>query len=166
MRLGLTASIAALALALGGCDQLKQMTGTDEPANGTASSTNTATGSPSLSAPGDTGAKPATGSNPALEAEMQQAAAQIRGQLPIRADQITTVTGIRAEGTEFVYDMAISQEIPTAQVDMVSRAAQVANQGNLCGNPQTSTFIRRGGSMRHIYTDTAGHRFETRVASC
>ena len=36
----------------------------------------------------------------------------------------------------------------------------------MCGNPNVATFIRRGGSMNHRYTDTAGNRFETRVVSC
>ena len=97
---------------------------------------------------------------------MTAAAAQISASLPIQVDPITRVVAVRAEGTEFVYDLQITQAVPAAQIETVRATMQQTNQTNMCGNPAVATFIRRGGSMNHRYTDTAGNRFETRVVSC
>lgn len=168
MRSGLTGGLAALALALSlaGCDEINRMTGAEPPANTvTTTTTNTTTG-PTVSGPGAVPAKPTGASDPALEAEMTAAAAQLSGQLPMQVDPITRVVGVRAEGTEFVYDLAVSQAIPAAQVELMRTTLQRTNQTNICANPAVATFIRRGGSMNHRYTDSAGNRFETRVVSC
>lgn len=174
MRSGPITGIAALAVALtlSGCDQIKQMTGMDKSGSSSSTnttvSTNTATGSPTLSAPGGTSgtpAKPST-SNPALAAEMSTAASQLSGSLPMQVDPITRVVAVRAEGTEFVYDLQVSQAVPAAQVETIRETLQRNNQTNICANPSVSAFIRRGGSMNHRYTDTAGNHFETRIVSC
>ncbi|HST37114.1 MAG TPA: hypothetical protein VLK25_10860 [Allosphingosinicella sp.] len=170
MRSGLTTGLAAIALsfALTGCDQIKQMTGMDQSGGSNTSTASTNGAAPSLSGPGaSSGApgKPAT-SDPALAAEMSTAAAQISTSLPIQVDQITRVVAVRAEGTEFVYDLTISQAVPPAQIETIRETMQRTNQANMCGNPNVATFIRRGGSMNHRYVDSAGNRFETRVVSC
>lgn len=160
----------ALAMTLAACDQLRQITGMDGDNTSTANTSataNTSGSGPSLS--GTTGDKPAEGggasANPELASQMTVAAQQLQSQLPIRADAITSVTGIRAEGTEFVYDMRISQALPVG-VDQARQLMQAQNQTNMCRDPNTSRLINMGGSMRHIYTDTAGATFETRVTSC
>ena len=106
-----------------------------------------------------------TAANPALAAQMTQAAQQISSQLPIRADAMTSVTGIRAEGTEFVYQMSIEQALPMS-VEAAQARMQTNNQSNLCNDPRTSQLIRMGGSMRHEYRSTDGKTFQTRVTSC
>lgn len=168
MRSGLKLGVAglALALSLAGCDQIKQMTGMDQSAgNTTAATTNTT--APSLTTPGaGAPAKPVAAANPALAAQMTLAADQIRAQLPIRIDQITQVVGIRAEGTEFVYDVMISQPIPGGNIEQARATIQGMNQTSLCNNPDTRRLITMGGSLNHRYTDSAGNRFETRVVSC
>jgi len=168
MRTGLTISIAALALTLGGCDLLNEMTGKDGGSNTVTTTTTANTTAPSLSGPTTTSGAPAkpTTSDPALAAEMQMAAQQIGSSLPRQVDPITTVVSVRAEGTEFVYDLTVSQAVPPAQIEMMRTNLQRINQANLCANPQVAQFIRRGGSMNHRYTDTANNRFETRVVSC
>jgi hypothetical protein len=170
MRSGLTLGIAALALALGGCDQVKQLTGLDQSGTNTATG-NTSAAAPTLTAPaaappGATPAKPAGTTDPALEAEMTAAAAQISGQLPIQVDAITRVVAVRAEGSEFVYDLQVTRAVPAAQVAQMREVLQRTNQTNICNNQSVATFIARGGSMNHRYTDAAGNRFETRVVSC
>lgn len=171
MRSGLTGGIAALALALSlsGCEEIRRMTGQEPPAANTTTTTTTTntstTTGPTVSGGGAVPAKPST-SDPALEAEMTAAAAQLSGQLPMQVDPITRVVAVRAEGTEFVYDLQVTQAIPTAQVELMRGTLQRTNQTNICANPAVATFIRRGGSMNHRYTDSAGNRFETRVVSC
>ena len=103
---------------------------------------------------------------PPLPDEMAAAARQLRAQLPKQVDDVTTWTGIDSRGTEFVYEMAVSIAVPSAQLATVGRAIQEANQTRLCADPSSGALIRRGASMRHYYTDQAGNRFETLVASC
>jgi len=172
MRSGLTSGIAALALAftLTGCDDLNKTLGLDKSDTNTVTTTTNTTTGPSLTTPGGTAGavppKPGAASDPALEAEMTAAAAQLSASLPIQVDQITRVVAVRAEGTEFVYELQVSQAIPAAQVEAMRGILQRTNQTNICANQAVATFIRRGGSMNHRYTDSAGNRFETRVISC
>ena len=62
--------------------------------------------------------------------------------------------------------MAINEAIPREAVEETRRAMQTENQRRLCDKSNIAAFIRRGGSMRHIYTEQAGRRFETRVTAC
>lgn len=170
MRSGLAGGIAALALAvaLSGCDDLDRALGIEKSSTNTTTTTTSTTSNtltPPAALPGGTPAKPAT-ADPALEAEMTAAATQLSATLPIQVDQITRVTAVRAEGTEFVYELQVTQAIPAAQAEQMRTILQRTNQTNICANPAVATFIRRGGSMNHRYTDTAGTRFETRVISC
>ena len=103
---------------------------------------------------------------PTLAEELATAATQVRATLPQRIDEITTATGVEARGTELVYQMSLSVEVPQAQQATVRRALQDLNQTRLCNNASISALMQRGGSMRHIYTDRAGYRFETRVVAC
>jgi hypothetical protein len=105
-------------------------------------------------------------SDPGLAAEVEAAAVQLRAQLPMQVDDLTTAVGIRADGAEFVYDMVVNDTVPREAFRSMRDAVQTANQTNLCAQESIATFIRRGGSMRHIYTNAAGDRFETRVTRC
>jgi len=168
-RIALIGSAAALALTLAGCDQLRQATGIGGDANSSAAANTTAGGgNVALSAPG--GDKPADGggasADPALAGQMSAAAAQLQSTLPMTVDNVTTLTGVRAEGTQFVYEMAISRDIATGDIETARQAIQTQNQTNLCRDPNTSRLINMGGSMRHRYTDPNGDSFETLVSSC
>ena len=168
MRSNLTAGAAALALVftLSACDDLDQALGIDKSGSNTTTTTSTTTNTTTTAAvPGTPPAKPAT-SDPALEAEIQAGVAQARSTLPIRIDQVTQVVDIRADGTELVYDVSISQPIPGGSIATAQATFQRMNQAALCANPQLRTLIARGGSLNHRYSDTGGNRFETRVVSC
>ena len=91
---------------------------------------------------------------------------QLQAQLPSRVDDVTTAVGVRADGTAFVYDMLVSDAVPAEAFRSARDAAQAANQTNLCAQELIATFVRRGGSMRHVYRNSAGDRFETRLTSC
>ena len=100
-----------------------------------------------------------------LEEEAAIAAESLRQKLPMRVDDITTVVGIRADGAEFVYDMRVSEVFEGDHLENARATMQASNQSTMCRG-EAGTFIRRGGSMRHIYTDPNGNQFETRVARC
>ena len=101
-----------------------------------------------------------------LAAEIAEAIPGLRADLPKPVDEITTWTGIRAEGTRFVYEMRLSTTVERGQLEGMRAAAQQLNQDRLCAQQTIAAFIRRGGGMRHIYTDPAGQSFETVVTAC
>jgi hypothetical protein len=113
-------------------------------------------GAPALSQPQD---------RDDLAAQAAAAAEAMQDQLPMRADEVTTAVAIRAVGTEFVYDMQLSEVVPADRLEERQALIQGRNEVRMCEG-DAGAFIRRGGSMRHIYTDPQGHVFETRVARC
>ncbi len=152
--------IAALAFALAGCDQLPGFGG-DANSSATPDSGNTA-----AVAAGD---KPATGpvpADPALAAQIATAATELNQRTPMTVDPITTLTAVRSQGTEIIYEMAVSQDIPSAQMATIRQTAQTANQTNLCADANAGRLIRMGASMSHYYTDPSGDRFETHITAC
>jgi hypothetical protein len=171
-RIALIGSAAAIALTLAGCDQLREATGMGGEANNGAAANTAATtggGNVALSAPGGgTGGKPAGGAtdNPLLASQMTAAAAQLQSTLPMTVDNVTTLTAVRADGTQFVYEMQISRDLAPGEIENARQLIQAQNQTNLCRDPNTSRLINMGGSMRHIYTDPNGDRFETLVGAC
>lgn len=100
-----------------------------------------------------------------LEEAAEQAAIALRDKLPMRVDEVTTAVDVRADGAEFVYDMRLNEILSPTQLEERQRVVQQRNQVNMC-NGDAGAFIRRGGAMRHVYTDRAGNQFETRVARC
>lgn len=99
-------------------------------------------------------------------AEVSAAAASLRSQLPMRVDEVTTAVGIRADGAEFVYEMRVDDSVSRERFLGLRDVVETLNQTRLCAEEAVASFIRRGGSMRHIYTNSAGDRFETRIARC
>lgn len=157
---------AVIAISLGGCDQLRDMTGMGPDTNGSATTNAAAPASNLASADGSKPVDAAATANPELAGQIAQAAQAFQARVPMQVDQITTLTGVRSNGTEVIYEMAVSQAISPAQLEQVRTTAQNANQTNLCADPNAGRLIRMGASMTHQYTDTAGARFETRVTGC
>jgi hypothetical protein len=104
--------------------------------------------------------------DPALAQEVAAAIPGLRAEIPKQVDEITTLTGVRGDGPRFVYDMRLSVTIASDRLAAVRETAQRLNQTRLCAQAPIVDFVRRGGSMRHIYTDAAGTRFETLVTAC
>ncbi|HEV2867111.1 MAG TPA: hypothetical protein VGX37_11415 [Allosphingosinicella sp.] len=101
-----------------------------------------------------------------LEYQIAAAIHQISPQLPMRVDDVTTLTAITHEGTNIIYAMAIDQDLPASEIENARSQMQVSNQTALCAQEMTLRLIRMGATMTHRYTDKSGDRFETRVASC
>lgn len=155
-------AVAVLGLALAGCDQLREMSGAQDN-----TTSNTTAGNTTTTTSGDKPAvAPAAPADPALAGQIATAATELNARTPMTVDQITTLTAVRSEGTEIVYEMTVSQDIPTAQMEAIRQNAQGANQTNLCRDPNAGRLIRMGASMHHYYTDPSGDRFETHVTSC
>ena len=101
-----------------------------------------------------------------LEYKIAEATHQMQGQLPMRVDDVTTLTAVRHEGTNIIYEMSVDRELSADELQTATGQMQASNQSNMCGQPPTLELIRMGASLTHRYTDKAGHHFETRVSSC
>jgi len=101
-----------------------------------------------------------------LEYKIAEATHQMQGQLPMRVDDVTTLTGVRHEGTNIIYEMSVDRELSADELQAAPGQMQANNQRNMCGQPPTLELIRMGASLTHRYTDKAGHHFETRVSAC
>lgn len=101
-----------------------------------------------------------------LEYQIAEATHQLERQLPMRVDDVTTLTGVRHEGTNIIYEMSIDRELAPEDLQSAPGQMQASNQNTICTQPATQQLIRMGASLTHRYTDKAGHHFETRVTSC
>ena len=161
-RIGLAA--LALGLALGGCDDLRKMTGMDSPSpatNTVTPTTNTATGTgPSLSAP-QTGST----ANPQLAQQIAAAASSSTRPPDARRRDHHAHRGPRQRHRHHVRNGGQPGD-PAGPVDLLRMTAQTSNQTNLCANINAANLIRMGATMSHHYTDPNGTRFQTSVVSC
>ena len=100
-------------------------------------------------------------------AEVASIATVLGRDLPVALDPVTTVVGVRAEGTQIVANVQVSQPLAMARRDAYVAAIQRLGTQMLCGEARAfAGFVRRGGSMRLVYTDVAGNVLEATVATC
>lgn len=162
----LKAGAVIAAIALGGCDQIRDLTGMPDDSAANTSNTAIAVNASDVAAGDKPAATAAAPADPALAGQIATAAVELNQRTPMTVDPITTLVGVRSQGTEIVYEMRVSQDIPTAQLAAIQQTAQAGNQSNLCRDPNAGRLIRMGASMSHYYTDPNGDRFETHVTSC
>lgn len=103
---------------------------------------------------------------PITPAEVADRVRQIQPQLPIQVNEEVAFVGLRAEGTELIFAMRMSQTVPAAQFDAFVGIVRATVQSQVCGTPDQAAFVRRGARLRHVFTDPSGRTFETRVVSC
>ncbi|HEX8528042.1 hypothetical protein [Allosphingosinicella sp.] len=103
---------------------------------------------------------------PSLQSEIESGVAQVQAQLPIRLDDLTTVTGVSSTGTRILFSGRISEDIPTAEIPAAQADAQQAVRQILCDNPDNRALIGRGAIMAYRIVDPSGDRIELEVGSC
>ena len=102
----------------------------------------------------------------ALAAEIASAVETMRIGLPRQVDSITTLTGIRSEGTTVYYEMSMNQDLSASELRDMRPGLQADFQRTLCTNPESSRLIRWGATIRHRYTDPSGDQVEIAADSC
>lgn len=111
-------------------------------------------------------AAPPAAPPPDLAAEIASAVRTMRIGLPRTVDSITTMTGIRAEGTNVFYEMSINRDLSRAEIAALRPNLQTMMREQLCADPESSRLIRQGATMIHEYTDPSGDRFTLIVPNC
>lgn len=120
----------------------------------------------SCAAPSAPPAAPAPSAGQSLAAEIADAVAVMRVGLPRQVDTVSTLTGIRSEGTTVYYEMSINQDVSAAELRAMRPALQADLQRTMCADPDTSRLIRQGATLNHRYTDPSGDRVDLGVSSC
>jgi len=102
--------------------------------------------------------------SPASDIAAMARGAQAR--LPHRLSDEATVVAVRAEGAEFVSEISVS--VTFDSVERLRTLFQGVDQRRACdtGANFERIVLQLGGTLRNIYTDPAGRRFETRVSAC
>jgi hypothetical protein len=101
-----------------------------------------------------------------VPAQIAQGVVEARRQLPMRVDEITTITDISSEGTRIIYGMRIDLDIPTDQIPQARTAQQTDVTRTACATPQPRQMIDAGATLVYRYTDRSGDRFDVEVGSC
>lgn len=105
--------------------------------------------------------------NPALEAQLVDAARQVNAAGPIVIDEITTMTAARARGVRMQYRYDISDELDAERVQRLQQMATTQNQQTICARPETRALIDLGGEIEYVYYGP-GDRFlfSTPIIGC
>ncbi|HEX8364691.1 MAG TPA: hypothetical protein VF603_05340 [Allosphingosinicella sp.] len=101
-----------------------------------------------------------------LPRQIAAGVAEARTHLPVRLDDVTTMTGITAAGTTIIYDMRLETDIATADIPAARADQQRYIDSAACETPDTRRMIDGGATLAYRYTDPSGDRFQTQIGSC
>ena len=107
------------------------------------------------------------GSNPVLEAQLQEAVRQVNAGGPIVIDEFTTMTSARAQGNRILYRYEISENLNAAQVSSFQQYASTQNQQTICTRTETRQLIDMGGEIEYVYFGPGNrYLFSTAITGC
>jgi hypothetical protein len=85
----------------------------------------------------------------------REAARQANAQLPMRVDDVTTVTSITADGLTVVYNVRL--DLDAANLPAGARARLEANaRANACARQDMRQTMGMGGAYAYVWSDRAG----------
>jgi hypothetical protein len=89
-------------------------------------------------------------------ADFQFAAAkELRKQLPMKADELTTLVTVASAGRMLMYSFRVEIEKERIPSDFIGK--QEANlKHNLCAHPTMRKVMKKGASYSYLYTDIRG----------
>lgn len=102
-----------------------------------------------------------------IDAGIEKLTSELRGQLPIKVDQITTLVGIAHFGKQIQYMMTIDGELDPSLIPDVRAEQTEINRTNVCRqHPDVPKLFEHGVTMTWQYTDSAGEKFEVSIDRC
>lgn len=104
-------------------------------------------------------------SDTSIEGQIAAYAATLRPSLPMQSDEISTMTGVRGEGRELIYEFTISENPPTNDSALLSQVAQEEDQAYFCQTGDRR-LIAQGATVRTDYRAPNGVTWQTRVTAC
>ncbi len=104
-------------------------------------------------------------SDTSIEGQIAAYAATLRPSLPMQNDEISTMTGVRGEGRELIYEYSISENPPTSDSAELARVAQGQDEAYHCQTGDRR-LIQQGATVRTDYSAPNGVTWQTRVTAC
>jgi hypothetical protein len=101
-----------------------------------------------------------------LERELKIGAETLNRSVPQRVDDVTTLTGARAQGTEFTYLYSLNQEIPPERMQATQADIERVIKPRLCADPNLRNVVDRGATISAEYSDPSGDRIRITIRSC
>ena len=89
-----------------------------------------------------------------LEQKLLATASDIRKQLPIRVDEITSLSSVLAQGTTLTYSYRMDIPIPNRAIFEASQRRTLI--GTECGLRGDRGLLKQGGKFGFIYIDVTG----------
>jgi hypothetical protein len=104
---------------------------------------------------------------PSEAARMVSAAAEeIRPQLPVQVDDVTTFTAVEADGARLILTGTIARDLPSTSLLEAENELQRTQTAQSCMNPQARRAIAAGARIEYRYTDASGDRLRSEVLVC
>ena len=101
-----------------------------------------------------------------LEIELRIAADVVNRTAPTRVDDLTTLTGARANRNEFTYLYALNEEIPADRLPLARAEIQRQLGPTLCADANIRRIVGRGGVISAEYRDPSGDMIQATIRSC
>lgn len=101
-----------------------------------------------------------------LEIELRIGADVVNRTAPTRIDELTTLTGARANRNEFTYLYALNEEIPADRLPFAQAEIQRQFAPTLCADPNMRRLVGRGAVISAEYRDPSGDRVQVTMRSC
>lgn len=96
----------------------------------------------------------------------REAARQASAQLPLRVDEVTTITSIVADGTTVIYNIRVDTD--AASMPAVARERiETAARASACSRADMRQTMGMGGAYTYVWSDRAGRTFlQFRIDGC
>jgi hypothetical protein len=104
-------------------------------------------------------------SGDSIETSVADAARELGQGLP-RVAEMSSITAIRAEGAQLVYEMTLDPWLTPELLQSFRIRAEQSERLRLCNDTNTRGLIERGAAVVSRFSHTGGTNFETRIASC
>lgn len=101
-----------------------------------------------------------------IERELAQAAQLINRRAPIRVDEITTLTGATAHGTQFTYQYTLTEDVATEQLEEARQTLQREIGSRVCADRDMGQAIRDGAVISADYRDASGDHLNVSFRTC
>jgi hypothetical protein len=101
-----------------------------------------------------------------LDRELRSGVQMVNSMAPRRVDEVTTLTGARAQGNEFTYLYSLSQEIPAERLAAAPAEIERVIRPRFCSDREMQRIIQLGAIISAEYRDTRHHMIKVTIRDC
>lgn len=104
--------------------------------------------------------------NARLERELRMGADMVNRMAPQRIDEVTTLTGARVQGHEFVYLYSVTDDVRANELAAASADLDREMKPRLCSDPGLRRIVQMGGTIAAEFRDASGDQIRATVRDC